>query len=216
MAWYDDRTKTEFVGTYATDRQYQWDAAAAAKRGWSVQSVDDGSGHVIGEDPEEAKARQKSRITVTYVRDPDWIANREREIATAVQNEAAKAADNKEGRLVKADADLQKAEELFRQRAAATEGVEEAGREQAERELLAALRGIGPWSVELIAMRALVDPDAFPGGDLGIVRAARERGLTTGAELNTAAAGWRPWRSYATQYLWSLLDHPINRIPEAS
>lgn len=140
MAWYDDRTKTEFVGTYATDKQYQWDAAAATKRGWSVQSVDDGSAHVIGEDPEEAKARQKSRITVTYVRDPDWIANREREIASAVQNEAAKAADNKESRLVKADADLQKAEDLFRQRAAATEGVEEAGREQAERELLTALR----------------------------------------------------------------------------
>ncbi len=84
------------------------------------------------------------------------------------------------------------------------------------RQLLGAMRGIGAWSVELIAMRALGDPDAFPSGDLGIVRAARGLGLTTGAELTAAAARWRPWRSYATQYLWSQLDHPINRVPEAS
>lgn len=84
------------------------------------------------------------------------------------------------------------------------------------RELLAGLRGIGAWSVEMIAMRALGDPDAFPTGDLGVVRAARELGLATGAQLGAAAARWRPWRSYATQYLWSVLDHPINRLPEAS
>lgn len=140
MAWYDDRAKTQFVGTYATEKQYQWDAQAAARRGWTVESVDDGTSHVIGEDPEEAKSRQKGRITVTFVRDPDWIANREREISSAVQNEAAKAADNKEGRLVKADADLQKAEEQLRIRAVASEAPAEANREQAERELLAALK----------------------------------------------------------------------------
>lgn len=140
MAWYDDRTKTQFVGTYANEKQYQWDADAAAKRGWTIESVDDGSGQVIGEDPDDAKARAKSRITVTFVRDADWIANREREIAAAVQNEAAKAADNKEGRLVKADADLRRAEEQFRACALAAEDPGEAAREQAERELLAALK----------------------------------------------------------------------------
>ena len=140
MAWYDDRAKTQFVGTYANDKQYQWDAEAATKRGWTIQSVDDGSSHVIGEDPEQAKARQRARLTVTFVRDPDWLANREREISTAVQNEAAKAADNKEGRLIKADADLQKAEEQLRLRAVSAEDPQEASREQAERELLAALK----------------------------------------------------------------------------
>lgn len=140
MAWYDDRAKTQFVGTYANEKQYQWDADAAAKRGWKVESVDDGSAHVIGEDPEQAKARQKNRLTVTFVRDADWIANREREIASAVQGEAARAADNKEGRLVKADADLQKAEEQLRLRAVSAEAPAEANREQAERELLGALK----------------------------------------------------------------------------
>ncbi|MFT4215748.1 MAG: AlkA N-terminal domain-containing protein [Micropruina sp.] len=81
------------------------------------------------------------------------------------------------------------------------------------RRALAALRGIGPWTLELVAMRALGDPDAFPSGDLGIVRAAQHLGI---ADLRTAAERWRPWRSYATQYLWSVLDHPVNRIPEAS
>lgn len=140
MAWYDDRAKTQFVGTYANDKQYQWDAEAAKKRGWSVQSVDDGSTPAIGEDPADLKQRARSRITVTYTRDEDWLANREKEIASAVQNEAAKAADNKEGRLVKADADLERAEETFRIRVVAADDPAEANREQAERDLLAALK----------------------------------------------------------------------------
>lgn len=78
---------------------------------------------------------------------------------------------------------------------------------------LAALPGIGPWTVEMVAMRALGDPDAFPGTDLGIVRAAGRLPLS---HLATAAEAWRPWRSYATQYLWATLDHPINTLPEDS
>lgn len=94
---------------------------------------------------------------------------------------------------------------------------EGADREEARR-ALAALRGIGDWTVELVAMRALGDPDGFPAGDLGIARVAAdlgiaERGVTA---LRRASERWRPWRSYATQYLWAALDHPINRIPEAS
>lgn len=142
MAWYDDRAKTQFVGTYANEKQFQWDADAARKRGWTIETVDDGSAHVIGEDPEQARARGKGKITVTYIRDADWLANREREIASAVQNEAARAADNKEGRLVKADADLERAEELFAQRADAVSGPIEANLEQAERELLGALKEV--------------------------------------------------------------------------
>ena len=79
---------------------------------------------------------------------------------------------------------------------------------------LAALPGIGPWTVETIAMRALGDPDAFVATDLGVRAAARVVGLPTadGALIKHAEA-WRPWRAYAVQYLWATGDHPINRLP---
>ena len=75
---------------------------------------------------------------------------------------------------------------------------------------LAALPGIGPWTVEMVAMRALGDPDAFPATDLGVVRGAAALGIT---DLGRAAEAWRPWRAYAVQHLWAAHDHPINRIP---
>lgn len=74
---------------------------------------------------------------------------------------------------------------------------------------LAAIKGIGPWTVEMIAMRGLGDPDAFPATDLGVQRAAR----ALGADLGARSAAWRPWRSYATQYLWAVTPHPVNTIP---
>ncbi|MEU9008966.1 AlkA N-terminal domain-containing protein [Streptomyces sp. NPDC048479] len=80
---------------------------------------------------------------------------------------------------------------------------------------LTALPGFGPWTVEVIAMRALGDPDAFLPGDLGMRRAAAELGLpSTPAALTGRAAAWRPWRAYAVQYLWATHDHAINRLPE--
>ena len=79
---------------------------------------------------------------------------------------------------------------------------------------LAALPGLGPWTIETIAMRALGDPDAFVPTDLGVRRAAREVGLpATVTGLTRHAAAWRPWRAYAVQYLWATSDHPINRLP---
>jgi AraC family transcriptional regulator of adaptative response / DNA-3-methyladenine glycosylase II len=79
---------------------------------------------------------------------------------------------------------------------------------------LSALPGLGPWSVETIAMRGLGDPDAFTAGDLGVRVAARQLGLPgTPAALTRRAAAWRPWRSYAVQYLWATGEHAINRIP---
>ncbi|MGI5403821.1 AlkA N-terminal domain-containing protein [Streptomyces sp. CA-135486] len=79
---------------------------------------------------------------------------------------------------------------------------------------LTALPGFGPWTVEVIAMRALGDPDAFLPGDLGMRRAAAELGLpSTPAALTERAAGWRPWRAYAVQYLWATDGHPINHLP---
>lgn len=85
--------------------------------------------------------------------------------------------------------------------------------EKARAELIA-LPGFGPWTVEVIAMRALGDPDAFLPTDLGIRRAAQELGLpSTPAALTARAAAWRPWRAYAVQYLWTVDDHPINHLP---
>ncbi len=79
---------------------------------------------------------------------------------------------------------------------------------------LNALHGFGPWTVESIAMRSLGDPDAFVAGDLGIKLAAERLGLpvTPGALIEHSHL-WRPWRSYAVQYLWATGDHPINRMP---
>jgi AraC family transcriptional regulator, regulatory protein of adaptative response / DNA-3-methyladenine glycosylase II len=80
---------------------------------------------------------------------------------------------------------------------------------------LAAVPGIGPWTIETIAMRALGDPDAFPAADLGVRSAASQAGLpATPAALTSRAAAWRPWRSYAVQYLWATGDHDITKLPE--
>ncbi|CAL9289114.1 putative bifunctional transcriptional activator_DNA repair enzyme AlkA [Streptomyces sp. enrichment culture] len=79
---------------------------------------------------------------------------------------------------------------------------------------LLALPGFGPWTADVIAMRALGDPDAFLPTDLGIRRAAGALGLpSTPAALTARAEGWRPWRAYAVQYLWATDSHPINFLP---
>jgi AraC family transcriptional regulator of adaptative response / DNA-3-methyladenine glycosylase II len=82
------------------------------------------------------------------------------------------------------------------------------------REQLLALPGIGPWTAEVIAMRGLGDPDAFPATDLGVRLAARQLGLPGVARpLSERSTRWRPWRSYATQHLWTALDHAVNEWP---
>ncbi|WP_407673460.1 AlkA N-terminal domain-containing protein [Parafrankia colletiae] len=73
------------------------------------------------------------------------------------------------------------------------------------RAALADLPGIGPWTIETIAMRALGDPDAFPVEDLGVRRGAARLGLPIGrGALLARAEAWRPWRAYAVQHLWAL------------
>jgi AraC family transcriptional regulator of adaptative response / DNA-3-methyladenine glycosylase II len=82
------------------------------------------------------------------------------------------------------------------------------------RAVLEVLPGIGPWTSEVIAMRALGDPDAFPATDLGVRRGAAAVGLPVAPRALTSRAGaWRPWRAYAVQYLWSAVEHPINYWP---
>ena len=76
------------------------------------------------------------------------------------------------------------------------------------------LPGIGPWTREIIAMRAMGDPDAFPATDLGVRRGAQLLGLSaTRSQLLARAEQWRPWRAYATQHLWGAAVHPINQWP---
>jgi AraC family transcriptional regulator of adaptative response / DNA-3-methyladenine glycosylase II len=68
--------------------------------------------------------------------------------------------------------------------------------------LAAALRefpGLGDWTTQYIAMRALRWPDAFPAGDLGLLRASQQ---PSARRLREAAEAWRPWRAYAAMYLW--------------
>ena len=67
---------------------------------------------------------------------------------------------------------------------------------------LCALPGIGSWTANYIAMRALGDPDAFPSSDLGLLKAA---GSSSPRRLEEMAEAWRPWRSYAALYLWESL-----------
>ncbi|MFI9728919.1 AlkA N-terminal domain-containing protein [Streptomyces sp. NPDC052092] len=84
----------------------------------------------------------------------------------------------------------------------------------ATRAALLALPGFGPWTADVIAMRALGDPDAFLPTDLGVRRAARGLGLpSTPSALTARASAWRPWRAYAVQYLWATDSHPINFLP---
>lgn len=85
------------------------------------------------------------------------------------------------------------------------------GADRAEaRRQLTALPGIGPWTADIVAMRSLGNPDVLPVTDLGIRQGAELLGIDS---LRSASERWRPWRSYASQYLWGALDHPINHLP---
>jgi AraC family transcriptional regulator of adaptative response / DNA-3-methyladenine glycosylase II len=68
---------------------------------------------------------------------------------------------------------------------------------------LGAIPGIGEWTVQYVAMRALHEPDAFPATDLGLRRAVAARGApATPRALLRRAEAWRPWRAYGVMHLW--------------
>ena len=67
------------------------------------------------------------------------------------------------------------------------------------RTALLELPGIGPWTTEYIALRALRDPNAFPDTDLVLKRAIERHGVQSAADT------WQPWRAYAAHYLWDSL-----------
>ncbi|MDB5447128.1 MAG: transcriptional regulator, AraC family [Phenylobacterium sp.] len=70
---------------------------------------------------------------------------------------------------------------------------------------LSALPGVGEWTAQYIALRELREPDAFPHGDVGLMRALTdETGQRPSAQtLLARAEAWRPWRAYAAQHLWA-------------
>ncbi len=87
-----------------------------------------------------------------------------------------------------------------------------AGRDDTRRALLA-LPGIGPWTADYIALRALGDPDVFLPTDIGIRDALKGLGRDH-ADAVDLAHDWRPWRSYAQLHLWQTLSDP-NPTPTA-
>lgn len=74
-------------------------------------------------------------------------------------------------------------------------------------ERLRALPGIGEWTAQYIAMRALAWPDAFPHTDAGVRRALGERNPR---RVLAIAEAWRPWRAYAVMHLWRSLEAPAS------
>jgi AraC family transcriptional regulator of adaptative response / DNA-3-methyladenine glycosylase II len=67
-------------------------------------------------------------------------------------------------------------------------------------ERLLELPGIGPWTAQYVAMRALRDADAFPPGDLGLLKALA---LDHPRKVVEHALKWQPWRAYAAIHLWT-------------
>jgi AraC family transcriptional regulator of adaptative response / DNA-3-methyladenine glycosylase II len=92
-----------------------------------------------------------------------------------------------------------------------------ADRLEARRRLLA-LPGVGSWTAEYVAMRAMRDPDAFMPADLGVRHELEALGTgATPAEAQRLAEHWRPYRSYAVQHLWASLERrERDRDPIAS
>lgn len=89
----------------------------------------------------------------------------------------------------------------------------DADREQTMDQLLK-LPGVGPWTASYIAMRALGDPDAFPGTDLAIQKALKQHDIATDPKgLARRAEAWRPWRAYVTYHLWANLPETPSKRP---
>jgi AraC family transcriptional regulator, regulatory protein of adaptative response / DNA-3-methyladenine glycosylase II len=76
---------------------------------------------------------------------------------------------------------------------------------QATLDALRALPGVGDWTAQVVAMRALAWPDAWPASDIGLMNALGSRDVKHISQLSQA---WRPWRAYAVMRLWHHLETP--------
>lgn len=99
--------------------------------------------------------------------------------------------------------------------AAVLDGTVDLSAGPAVRDQLLGVPGIGPWTADVVAMRATRDPDVLPSGDLGIrhaVGALLDRDEPPSAdEVDDLAAAWSPHRSLAAQHLWASLSDPLTR-----
>jgi AraC family transcriptional regulator, regulatory protein of adaptative response / DNA-3-methyladenine glycosylase II len=79
---------------------------------------------------------------------------------------------------------------------------------------LRSIRGVGEWTAQYIALRALREMDAFPASDIGLLRsmASMDGERTTAANLLSRAESWRPWRAYAAQHLWAADGSVVNSV----
>ncbi len=83
------------------------------------------------------------------------------------------------------------------------------------RSRLLEIRGVGPWTVDMVMIFALGQPDILPLGDIGLIRAI-EKTYAGGSNLETEeilgiSTGWSPYRTVATWYLWRVVDpEPVN------
>jgi AraC family transcriptional regulator, regulatory protein of adaptative response / DNA-3-methyladenine glycosylase II len=83
-------------------------------------------------------------------------------------------------------------------------------------EHLTAMRGVGPWTAQYIAMRALGEPDAFPASDLGLLAAVSSGSRPIRpTELAQRAEAWRPWRAYAAMLLWQSASRTATKVNPA-
>ncbi|HEY6371488.1 MAG TPA: AlkA N-terminal domain-containing protein [Candidatus Sulfotelmatobacter sp.] len=78
---------------------------------------------------------------------------------------------------------------------------------------LCEIPGIGKWTAQYVAMRALREPDAFPSSDLGLLHASS---LATARELEQRVQACRPWRAYAAIYLWKIASQSAPREARSS
>jgi 3-methyladenine DNA glycosylase/8-oxoguanine DNA glycosylase len=83
----------------------------------------------------------------------------------------------------------------------------------AVREALLAIPGIGEWTAQYVALRALGEPDAFPASDLGLLRSPAVAGIGGPRELLERAEQWRPWRGYAAIVLWRAYGAAAENAP---
>jgi AraC family transcriptional regulator of adaptative response / DNA-3-methyladenine glycosylase II len=80
-------------------------------------------------------------------------------------------------------------------------------------EALLALPGIGDWTVQLLALRVLGWPDAFPATDIGLLKALGLAQARDAPQALAMAQAWRPWRSYAVIALWRALESNDTSTP---
>tara|TARA_X000000368_G_scaffold59284_1_gene41896 strand:- start:169 stop:786 length:618 start_codon:yes stop_codon:yes gene_type:complete len=87
--------------------------------------------------------------------------------------------------------------------------------DESVRSRLLEIRGVGPWTVDMVMIFALGQPDILPLGDIGLIRAI-EKTYASGSNLGVEeildiSTGWSPYRTVATWYLWRVIDpEPVN------